>query len=79
MLVAYFCQPSLTTSGLSLTHDKSLLACCKCNWRYIGLLLAYSLQNLSANGKQGAVPEEIFQTLLTNKKRGKMRLRDGSH
>jgi hypothetical protein len=45
----------------------------------IGLLLAYSLQNLSANGKQGPVPEEIFQPLLTNKKRAKTRLRDATN
>jgi hypothetical protein len=29
------------------------------------------LQNLPANRKNGTVPEEMFQTLLTNKKQGK--------
>ncbi len=36
------------------------------------LLLAYRLQNSLTNGKQGLVPEEMFQTLLTNKKQGKI-------
>jgi hypothetical protein len=40
------------------------------------LLLAYRLQNLPANGKQEPVFEEMSQTMLTNKKQGKMRLRD---
>jgi hypothetical protein len=29
-----------------------------------------NLHNSSANGKQGLIPEEISQTLLTNKKQG---------
>jgi hypothetical protein len=28
------------------------------------------LHNPPANGKQGPIPEEIYQTLLTNKKQG---------
>jgi hypothetical protein len=32
---------------------------------------AYRLQNPPANGKQEPVPEEMSQTLLTNKKQGK--------
>jgi hypothetical protein len=35
------------------------------------LPLAYRLQNPTAKEKQGPVPEEISQTLLTNKKKGK--------
>jgi hypothetical protein len=35
------------------------------------LTLAYRLQSLLANGKQGPVPEEMYQLLLTNKKQGK--------
>ncbi len=35
------------------------------------LQLAYSLRSLSSNGKQGPVPEEMYQTMLTNKKRRK--------
>jgi hypothetical protein len=34
--------------------------------------LAYRQPNLATNGKQGLVPEEIFQTLLTNKNQGKI-------
>jgi hypothetical protein len=36
--------------------------------------LAARLQNLPANGKQWLVPEEMYQTLLTNNKQGKMRV-----
>jgi hypothetical protein len=32
------------------------------------------VQNISANGKQGLVPEAMYQALLTNKKQGKLRL-----
>ncbi len=35
------------------------------------LPLAYRLQNPLANGKRGLVPEEMSQSLLTNKKQGK--------
>jgi hypothetical protein len=35
------------------------------------LTLASRLQNLPANGKQGPVLEEMYQTLLSNKKQGK--------
>jgi hypothetical protein len=35
------------------------------------LPLAYRLIKHTANEKQGPVPEEISQTLLTNKKQGK--------
>jgi hypothetical protein len=38
--------------------------------------LEYRLQNLPVNGEQGPVPEEMSQTLLTNKKQGKIRPRD---
>jgi hypothetical protein len=34
--------------------------------------MAYRLPNMLANGNRGLVPEEMFQTLLTNKKQGKM-------
>jgi hypothetical protein len=37
--------------------------------------LAENLPNPPANGKQGPIPEEIYQTLLTNKKKGKLGLR----
>jgi hypothetical protein len=30
------------------------------------------LQNPPANGKQRPIPEEMFQTLLTNKKQGNL-------
>jgi hypothetical protein len=30
------------------------------------------LHNPPANGKQGPIPEEIYQTLLTNKKQGNL-------
>jgi hypothetical protein len=40
--------------------------------------LAYRLQNSPANGKQGPVPEDMSQTLLTNKQ-GKMRLPDATN
>jgi hypothetical protein len=45
----------------------------KSDWRLIkfSLLLAYCLQNPLANGKQGLMPEEMSQTLLTNKKQEK--------
>jgi hypothetical protein len=44
-------------------------------WRCIGrfpLALAQNLHNPLANGKQGPIPEEMFQTLLTNKKQGNL-------
>jgi hypothetical protein len=34
--------------------------------------LAYNLHNPPANGKQVPILEEIYQTLLTNKKQGKL-------
>ncbi len=46
----------------------------KSEWRLVSkfsLVLDYRLQNLPANGKQGPVPEEMSQTLLTNKKQVK--------
>jgi hypothetical protein len=30
------------------------------------------MHNPKANGKQGLIPEEIYQTLLTNKKQGNL-------
>jgi hypothetical protein len=35
-------------------------------------MLAYNLQNPPVNWKQGQVPEEMFQTLLTNKNQRNM-------
>jgi hypothetical protein len=35
------------------------------------MLLAYRLQNLHPTWKQAPVPEEMSQTLLTNRKQGK--------
>jgi hypothetical protein len=40
--------------------------------------LEYRLQNLPVNGKQGLMPKEMSQTLLTNKKQGKMLPRDAT-
>jgi hypothetical protein len=40
--------------------------------------LAYRLQNLPANEKQGTVRDEMSQTLLTNKKQGKIIPRDAT-
>jgi hypothetical protein len=34
--------------------------------------LAYNLHNPPAKGKQGPIPEEIYHTLLTNKKQGNL-------
>jgi hypothetical protein len=34
--------------------------------------LAKNLHNPPANGKQGPIPEELSQTLLTNKKQGNL-------
>jgi hypothetical protein len=34
--------------------------------------LAYNLHNPPANGKQGPIPEEILQILLTSKKQGNL-------
>jgi hypothetical protein len=31
-----------------------------------------NLNNSPANGKQGQIPEEIYQTLLTNRKQGNL-------
>jgi hypothetical protein len=39
----------------------------------VSFSMAYRLQNLPANGKQGPVPKEMYQILLTNKKQGKLR------
>jgi hypothetical protein len=42
-------------------------------WFYIGRFppaLAQNLHNPPADGKQGLIPEEMYQTLLTNKKQG---------
>jgi hypothetical protein len=47
------------------------LHCTKSGWRCIGRFppaLAKNLQNPLANKKQGPIREEIYQTLLTNKK-----------
>jgi hypothetical protein len=55
-------------STVYVTHDKSSLV----------ISLAYRLQNSPANGKQGPVPEDMSQTLLTNKQ-GKMRLPDATN
>jgi hypothetical protein len=35
-------------------------------------VLENNFHSLSANGKQGPIPEEMSQTLLTNKKQGNM-------
>ncbi len=73
--MAYSCQQN--TSGLLLNINKSLMACRKCFtysvWRcksYILLSWAYNLQNSTANGMQGPVPEEMSQARLTNNKQG---------
>jgi hypothetical protein len=34
--------------------------------------LAENLPNPLANGKKGSIPEEIYQILLTNKKKGNL-------
>jgi hypothetical protein len=79
MLAAHFLSFTLITSGVQLCIDKSGLACClhctESGWRCIGPsppALAYNLHNPPANGKQGPIPEEISQTLLTNKKQGNL-------
>jgi hypothetical protein len=41
--------------------------------------LVYRLQILPANGKQGLVPEEMSQPLITNKKQEKLCLRDATN
>jgi hypothetical protein len=44
-------------------------------WRcicYFPPALTYNLHSPPANGKQGPIPEEMSQTLLTNKKQGNM-------
>ncbi len=38
------------------------------NW--VPPALAYNLHSPPVNGKQGPIPEEMFQTLLTNKNQG---------
>jgi hypothetical protein len=70
-----FLSSLLITSGVWLCTDKSGLACClyctKIGWRSICHFppaLAYSLHSPSANGKQVPIPEDISQTLRTNKK-----------
>jgi hypothetical protein len=73
------------TSGVkcSLTKvdwRKHWLYCTKSGWRCIGCFppaLAYNLYNPTTNGnffwgKQGPIHEEMSQTLLTNKKQGKL-------
>ncbi len=61
-------------AGASLGVSGLLLVRFPCHWR-----TRYRPQNLLANGKQGPVPEERCQTLLTNKKQGKMRPRDATN
>jgi hypothetical protein len=49
--------------------------CTKSGWRCIGRftpMLAYNLHSPPATGKQAPIPEEIYQTLLTNKKQGNL-------
>ncbi len=44
-------------------------------WRCIGCFppaLEQNLHDSSANGKQGPIPKEIYQTVLTNKKQGEL-------
>ncbi len=40
---------------------------------FVTLALAYNLHSSPANGKQGPIPEEMYQTLLTNKKQGNLK------
>ncbi len=42
------------------------------------LLLAFNFQNPTTNGKQGSEPEEIRQTLLSNRKPGNIDYRYAS-
>jgi hypothetical protein len=69
----------LITNGAQLCIDESVMACrlycTNSGWRCIchfSLALAYNLYNPPANGKHGLIPEEIYQTLLINKKQGNM-------
>jgi hypothetical protein len=50
---------------LALRVVGALLVVFLCRWRKI-------LHNPPANGKQGPIHEEIYQTLLTNKKQGNL-------
>jgi hypothetical protein len=69
----------LITSGVQLCIDRSGLAssshctkrgwCCICNFPPA---MAYNLHSPPANGKQGQMPEEMSQTLLTNMKQGNL-------
>jgi hypothetical protein len=72
MLAAYFFHFRQSQMEYNCALIKSGLACClysiKSDWRCTGHFppaLAYSPP---ANGKHGAIPEKMFQTLLTNKK-----------
>jgi hypothetical protein len=55
-----------------------LAACISKSAEWLALYLSISsgvgenLHNPPANGKQGSIPEEMSQTLLTNKKLGKL-------
>jgi hypothetical protein len=53
-------------AGVFLREIGAVLVILPLSW------LAYNLCILSANGKQGLETEEVFQTLLTNKKHGKL-------
>jgi hypothetical protein len=61
------------------------LACYKClaksGWRYIGYLSAVGTPAAKSSSQWEArrVPEEMPLTMLTNKKQGKLRLRDATN
>jgi hypothetical protein len=63
-----------------LCIDKSVLACWLYCTRVVGTVLVVFLWRwrkiwlhiTPANGKQGQIPDEMSQTLLTNKKQGNL-------
>ncbi len=76
-MLAAFLSFLLITSVIQLYIDKNELACClyctKSGWRsvcHFPPALAYNLHSRPAKGKQGPLPEEMSQTLLTNKNQG---------
>jgi hypothetical protein len=74
LLASYFVIPSNQSGKWSiivLCIDKCELATACIALRVVGIVLDVFLRHSPpANGKQGPIPEEMSQTLLTNKKQG---------
>ncbi len=73
MLAAYFCHSRYSQVEYNCALIK--VDCTDSGWRCICHFLpalAYNLISPPANGKQGLIPEEMSEILLTNKNQGNL-------